>query len=145
MSASQDKLKSLAQQVKQAMKELKAAEAKLATLSDQLMQAAAKVKAESTAVKTIVEYPSGRYECKHCRHGVLFTEAVTELPACDNCGSIEYTGHEPKVTEIKPPPPKRYPAGMYQCASCSARIAIAMASDDSPVCDYCGANKVTPI
>ena len=93
---------------------------------------------EPESVKKIVEYPVGRYECKRCGQGVIFSQAYRELPPCDNCGSREYLGHEPKITVIRPPPPKKYSAGMYQCTVCSTRVAVAEDTDKLSPCDFCG-------
>lgn len=138
MSSAKQKAKALAKQVKLAMKDVKKAEARVAALGEKMMEALALAKAEVVSAQTIVEYPSGRYECARCKQSVLFTESTKQLPECDNCGSTEYTGHKPKITKIKPPPPKRYLAGMYECGTCSARIAVAEDSNDLPECDFCG-------
>ena len=70
---------------------------------------------------------------------------VHQYSECENCGSREYKGHEPEVIEIKPPPPKRYQAGMYQCDSCGARVALAEDTDDLPECDFCAGGKLKPL
>lgn len=142
MSSAQERAKLLAIEIKKAVHAAKVAEARVKELGEQMTQALAKAKAEAEQARTIVEYPSGRYECRTCGHGVLFTESTRELPACDNCGGRTYKGHEPKVTRIKPPPPKKYPAGMYECAGCGARIAIAVDVDRLTPCDLCGTSKL---
>jgi len=142
MSSAQDRAKALAAEIKKAVQVAKAAEARVKDLGEQMMQALAEAKAEAERARTIVEYPSGRYECRSCGHSVLFTESTRDLPVCDNCGGRTYKGHEPKVTKIKPPPKKKYPAGMYECAGCGARTAIAIDTDNLSPCDLCGTTKL---
>lgn len=89
-------------------------------------------------VKKIIEYPIGRYECKGCGQSVIFSQAYRELPPCDNCGGREYRGHDPKIIEIRSPPPKKYSAGMYQCTACGTRVAVAEDTDKLSPCDFCG-------
>lgn len=146
MSA-QEKAESLAKQVMRAMAESKAAEARAVSLGQKMMKAVAQAKKEARAAekaRNIVEYPSGRYECGQCGHSVLITSATSELPDCDNCGSNKIQGHEPKVTKVAPPPPKKYKAGMYQCDGCETRAAVAVDTNNLPDCDYCG-SRLKPL
>jgi len=145
MSAAQERAKALAHEIREAMKQAKAAEAKVKQLSAELIQALDRARAEAEAARTIVEYPTGRYECASCGHGTLFTTPTRELPACDNCGNRKWTGHEPKVTKIEPPPSKRFAAGMYECADCHARVAVAVDVDELSPCDLCGAGRLQPL
>ncbi len=142
MSSAQNRAKALADELMKVMRVAKAAEGRAKELSEQMMQALAEAKAEAEAARTIIEYPSGRYDCKSCGHSVLLTESTRELPGCDNCGSREYDGAEPTITKIEPPPPKKYPAGVYECAGCGARIAVAEDADALAACDFCGADEV---
>lgn len=145
MPTAQERAEMLTAEIKKTLKEIKAAEVKLKHLGDELMQTLAAAKAEAQVARTIVEYPTGRYECAKCRHSTLFTEPTEDLPACDNCGGREWVGHQPKVTKIEPPPPKRYAAGMYECGQCGVRTAVATDTDELSPCELCGADKLRPL
>lgn len=145
MTSAQQRAQALAQEIKKTMREIKAAELKVKRLGKELTAALAEARAEVEAQRTIVEYPTGRYECKRCGHGTLFTEPTRELPPCDNCGAREYVGHEPTVTVVQAPPPKRFPAGMYECEHCGGRTALAMDVDELSPCDLCGMPKLKPL
>ncbi|OGI66839.1 MAG: hypothetical protein A2W18_02555 [Candidatus Muproteobacteria bacterium RBG_16_60_9] len=145
MSVAQERAQALAQEIKKAVREIKSAEARVKRLGQELTRALDEVRAQASVEQTIVEYPTGRYECKRCRHGTLFTEPTRELPACDNCGAHEYVGHEPTITRIVAPPPKRFPAGMYECSYCGGRTALAEDLDELSPCDLCGMAKLKPL
>jgi predicted nucleic acid-binding Zn ribbon protein len=145
MSSAQERAKALAQEMKKAIMEAKAAEARAKRLGEEVMQALAEAKVEAEAASTIVEYPIGRYECKQCGVGSIFSRPYRELPACDNCGSHEYIGAEPSITKITPPPPKQYVAGMYECAACGTRVVLAVDTDVLTPCDVCDADKLRPV
>jgi Zn finger protein HypA/HybF involved in hydrogenase expression len=145
MSSAQERARVLAREIKKTMRGIKAAELRVKRLSKELTRALAQARAEAETERTIIEYPTGRYECKRCHHSTLFTEPTRELPACDNCGSQEWVGHEPTVTVIKPPPPKKYRAGMYECAHCGGRTAMAEDMDELTPCDLCGMPKLRPL
>ncbi len=143
--STQEHAQSLARELAQAMKAMKAAEAKAKHVSEELRQVLAQVRAEADAALLVVEYPVGRYDCASCGHSMLFTEPTRELPACDNCGNRNFAGHEPQVTKIEPPPPKKYPAAMYQCVGCGARIAVVADTDELTPCEICGIADLTPL
>lgn len=145
MSSPQARAQALAGEIKKLMRQIKAAEAKVKHLGEELTRTLAEARAQAAVERTIIEYPTGRYECKRCGHSTLFTEPTQELPACDNCGAREYRGHEPKITRIVPPPPKRYPAGMYECSHCGGRTALAEDVDELSPCDLCGMAKLKPL
>lgn len=145
MPSAQERAKALAREMKKAMLEAKAAEERAKRLGTEVMQALAEAKEEAEAASEIVEYPVGRYECKRCGVGTIFSQPYRELPACDNCGSREYVGAEPTITKITPPPPKKYPAGMYQCVSCRTRVVVAEDLDELSPCDLCGVGVLKPV
>jgi|SRR6266566_3973133 len=145
MSSSQERAKALVLEIQEAMRAVKAAEARVKQLSQELTQALAQARVEAEAALTIAEYPAGGYECGSCGHSTLFTEPTRALPACDNCGSRNWVGHEATIMKIEPPPPKRFPAGMYGCVACGGRTAVAMDTDELSPCDLCGATDFKPI
>jgi DNA-directed RNA polymerase subunit RPC12/RpoP len=138
MPSAQERAKQLAQEMRKAVKEAKEAEARAKRLGEEVMQALAEAKVEAESSADVVEYPPGRYECKACRQPLLFMEPTRELTPCENCGGTEFVGHEPRVLKVKPPPPMKYPAGMYECAGCGARVALAEGVDKITPCDICG-------
>lgn len=136
-----EKTRLLAEDLRKAMKDLRAAEARVQALTRELQKMLDAPRPAAEPEK-IVEYPPGRYECAACGQSAILTRAARELPECDNCGSREYRGAEPKVSVLKRPAPKRFPAGMYQCAGCGARTALVGDMDEVPVCEYCGAARL---
>ncbi|GMR17893.1 MAG: hypothetical protein BMS9Abin33_0288 [Gammaproteobacteria bacterium] len=145
MPTAQERAKALAKQVMAAMKQARAAETRAITLGEEMKKALLEAKAEAEAAARVVIYPSGRYECTQCGESVLFTEESTDLPECAMCGSRSYKGHAPRVLEQKRPPPKKYPAGMYQCTSCSARVAVAVDTNELSACDLCGQDSIKAV
>src|SRR3989344_6365451 len=95
MSSAQERAKELAREMKKAIMEAKTAEARAKRLGEEVMLALAEARSEIRATSEIVEYPIGRYECKRCGQGSIFSQTYRVLPPCDNCGSLEYVGAEP--------------------------------------------------
>lgn len=145
MPSAQERAQALSREMMKAIRAANAAEARAKRVGEDVMRALAEARAEAEAARVIVEYPTGRYECSRCRQAVLFTEPTRELPACQSCGGREYTGQEPVVTRIAPPPPRKFPAGMYECGACGERVALAVDSDVPSPCDLCGADKLRPL
>ncbi len=145
MPSARERAKALAQEMKLALKEAKAAEARAKRLGEEVMQALAQAKQETEAASVIIEYPVGRYECKRCQQSTIFSHAYRELPACENCGSREYAGAEPTITKVMPAPPKKYAAGMYECGVCRTRFVVAEDADELSPCDMCGSDKPLPL
>ena len=144
MPSARERANHLAYELRETRMQMKAAEIKARQLADELAQAMVEARSEAEAERRVVTYPTGRYECASCGQVTLFTEPTRELPACANCGNRNWVGHEPTVTEVEPPPPKKYTAGMYQC-KCGARIGIVEDTDELSPCELCGATEVTPI
>jgi ribosomal protein S27E len=145
MSSARERVKVLANEIKRAVREAKSAEARAKQLSAELIQVLALAKAEVEIERTLVEYPAGRYECAKCKNSTVFTEPTETLPACDSCGNRTWVGHEPKITKIEPPPPRKYRAGMYECGQCAVRTAVAEDTDELSPCEICGADQLQPV
>ena len=145
MSSAQERIKALALEMKKATKEARSAEARARALGEELLRLLPMARAEAEVARTIVEYPVGRYECKGCRQGTIFSQIYRELPACDNCGGHEYSGPEPTVITVTPPPPRKYAAGMYECGACGGRVVVGEDTDELAPCDLCGASQLSPM
>lgn len=145
MSPSEERAKVLAAEIKKAMRDMKAAEIRIKRLGEELTAVLRQARQEAEAARTIVEYPTGRYECANCGRDTLFTEPTRELPTCDNCGSRQWSGHAPTITTIEAPPPKRFAAGMYECGKCASRTAVAVECDELSPCELCGAAELMPL
>lgn len=145
MPSAQERAKALAQEIKKAMLEARAAEARAQRLGEELKQTLVEAKAQAQTARTIVEYPVGRYECKGCRQSTIFSEVYSELPPCDNCGRREYTGAEPIITHVTPPSPKRYAAGMFVCKDCGGRVAVVEDTDVLSPCELCGTGRLAAL
>jgi DNA-directed RNA polymerase subunit RPC12/RpoP len=138
MSAARERAKALAGEIKETMTQIRAAEARVRQLSQELKLALELARGEEEAALTVIEYPSGRYECASCGLNTMFTEATRDLPACENCGHRNYVGHEPVVKRIEAPTPPKFPVGMYECVRCGGRAVVAVESDELSACELCG-------
>ena len=145
MLSTQEHAQVLAQELKKATLEMKAAEARARRLTEELTRTLAQAKQEAEAARIVATYPTGRYECMACRQVMLLTEPAIELPACGNCGNRGYTGQAPVVTKSQPPAPKKYIAGMYECVGCGARTAVVIDTDEPSPCEMCGSTELTSI
>lgn len=143
--SSRERAKELAREIQDTLRAMKAAEIKVKHLSQELTLALSQARAEAEAALIRVEYPTGRYECKSCGQSTLVTEPTSELAPCDNCGHCNWAGHEPTVTRFEPPPPKKFPTGMYECARCGGRTVVADDTDELSPCELCGASEYRPI
>lgn len=145
MPTKQEHIEILTGEIKKAIYAAKAADAKVKQLGEQLLQVLAEARAEAEAARTVPLYPTGRYECAKCKHSTVLTAPTHALPICDNCGSRDWVGHAPTLTQVEPPAPKKYPAGMYECAKCGIRTAVAIDTDEGSPCEICGATELKPL
>ncbi len=143
MASAKERAQAFARELRDAIRAARAADARARTLSEEFTQILPELRAEAEAARNIVEYPPGRYECNSCHQPVLFTDTQRELPPCDNCGrSTGYSGPPPKVLDTIPAVPRKFPAGVYECTRCRARLALVEDSDTLSPCEFCGAAEL---
>jgi Zn finger protein HypA/HybF involved in hydrogenase expression len=132
----------LAQEMRAAIRAARAASTHVRTAGEAFRALLVQVQAEADAARNVVEYPGGRYECNACHQPVIFTDTQRELPPCDSCGrSSGYSGPPPRVLDVIPDTPRKYPAGLYECTQCRAPLALVEGSDALAPCEFCGATE----
>jgi len=142
MASAKERAQKLAQDLRTATRTARTASARARKAGQDFKKMLVKVAAEAEAARNIVEYPSGRYECKACHQPVIFAETVRELPPCDSCGrNSGYDGPPPRVLEIIEPPPREFSAGLYECTQCRAPLALVEDSDTLGPCEFCGGTE----
>jgi hypothetical protein len=83
MPSAQERAKVLADEIKQTVREIKAAEVRVKHLSEQLMLALAEVRADAEVQK----HAAGMYECGQCGVRTAVAQDTDELLACELCGA----------------------------------------------------------
>lgn len=142
MASAKEQALILAQEMRDAVRIARAANTRARTVGDEFKRLLVQVEAEAEAARNRVEYPSGRYECNACHQPVIFTETQHELPPCDSCGrSSGYSGPPPLVLDVVPATPWKFSAGLYECTSCRAPLALVEGSDVLLPCEFCGATE----
>ncbi len=146
MATAKEKALFLAQEIKAALQSARAAIAQARAASVEFKGLVATMRAEAEAARNVVEYPSGRYECKGCHQPVIFAVDQKSLPPCDACGrDIGYDGPPPRVLEVIPEAPRKFPAGLYECKQCRAPLALAEGADAVAPCEYCGGSEFVAV
>lgn len=128
--------------MRDAIRTARAASTRARTAGEEFKNLLVQVQAEAEAERNVVEYQAGRYECNACHQPVIFTETQRVLPPCDTCGrSSGYSGPPPRVLNVIPATPRKFPARLYECAQCRAPVALVEGSDGLAPCEFCGATK----
>ncbi len=132
----------LSQQMREAIRAARTASARARKAGEDFRELLVQVQAEAEAARNVVEYPGGRYECNACHQPVIFSDTQRELPPCDSCGrSSGYSGPPPRVLDVLPVTPRKFSAGLYECAQCHAPVALVEGSDTLSPCEFCGATE----
>lgn len=142
MASAKEQAQKLAKEIRAAVAAARAASARARTAGEEFRRVLVQVQAEAEAARNVVEYPSGRYECKGCHQPVIFATDQRVLPPCDNCGrDIGYDGPPPRVLEVIPETPRNHPAGLYECRQCRAPLALVEGVDAFAPCEFCAATE----
>lgn len=142
MASAKEQAQRLSQEIRSALAAARMAGARARAAGEEFKTLLVQVQAEAEAARNLVEYPSGRYECKGCHQPVIFASDQRVLPPCDSCGrDIGYDGPPPRVLEVIPEAPRKYPAGLYECKQCRAPLALVEGVDAFAPCEFCGATE----
>ena len=142
MASAKEQAQKLAQDMRAAILVAREAIMRAHAAGEEFRRLLAPMQAEAEAARNLVEYPSGRYECKGCHQPVIFAVDQKVLPPCDTCGrNIGYDGPPPRVLQTIPDTPRKFPAGLYECRQCRAPRALAEGTDAMTACEYCGATE----
>lgn len=142
MASAKERAQMLAQEMRDAIRTARAASTRARTAGEEFRKLLVHVQAEAEAERNVVEYPGGRYECNACHQPVIFSDTQRVLPPCDSCGSSSgYSGPPPRVLNVIPATPRKFPAGLYECTQCHAPVALVEGGDTLPPCEFCGATE----
>lgn len=142
MASAKERAQKLAQEMRDALRMARTASTRARKAGEEFRKQLVHVYAEAEAARNVVEYPSGRYECNACHTPVIFMETQRTFPPCDSCGSNRgFSGPPPRVLEVIPAAPRRFPAGLYECTQCRAPLALVEGSDTLAPCEFCGATE----
>lgn len=142
MATAKEQALKLSREIRDAIRTARTASARARATGEEFRNMLIQVEAEAEAERSVVEYPSGRYECNACHTPVIFSEIQREFPPCDTCGRRSgFTGPRPKVLDVIPATPRKYSAGLYECLMCHAPLALVEGVDAFPPCEFCGATK----
>ena len=139
MASAKERAQLLSREIRTALVAARTAITRAHTAGEEFKALLVEVQAEAEAARNVVEYPSGRYECKGCHQPVIFPDTRRELPPCDNCGrSVGYDGPPPRILNVIPEAPRKYPAGLYECKHCHAPLALVEGVGALSPCEFCG-------
>jgi Zn finger protein HypA/HybF involved in hydrogenase expression len=142
MATAKARAQKLAQDMREAIRAARAASTRARKAGEEFKELLVHVEAEAEAARNVVEYPSGRYECNACHTPVIFMETQRTFPPCDSCGSNRgFSGPPPRVLEVVPVAPRKFPTGLYECKQCRAPLALVEGSDTLSPCEFCGATE----
>ena len=146
MASAKEQAQKIAQEITTALQAARAAIMQAHAASAEFKKLLVPMRAEAEAARNVVEYPSGRYECKGCHQPVIFAVDQKVLPPCDACGrNIGYEGPPPKVLQVVPEAPRKFPAGLYECKQCRVPRALAVGVDVHAPCEFCGATEFVAV
>jgi len=142
MASAKERAQMLSQEIRAALRAARTGLGRARTAGEEFKALLVDVQVEAAAARNVVEYPSGRYECKGCHQPVIFPDTRNELPPCDTCGrNVGYDGPPPRVLDVIPEAPRKYSAGLYECKHCHAPLALVEGVDAFLPCEFCGATE----